>query len=80
MRTVRTVFVAHDLAKLITSCKCAYGVGADSIGDEDYDLLEAMLYRLCPDHPILRVVGTPSPDYKNPSIQEVMKLMNIKIE
>lgn len=78
MRNARTAFVVLDLAKLVTSCKHAYYTGATSITDEDYDRLEKLLKILCPNHPILEVVGLPPAEYKNPQINDVMKLLNIK--
>lgn len=78
MKTVATAHVVKDLAKLITSCKHAYYKGSNSVTDEDYDKLEAMLHYLCPKHPVLDVVGYPEANYKNPSIQEVITLMEIK--
>lgn len=80
MKTVATAHVVKDLAKLITSCKHAYYKGSDSVTDEDYDKLEEMIHYLCPNHPILDVIGYPEDSYKNPSIQEVIKLMGIKNE
>lgn len=80
MRNVRTAFVVHDLAKLLTSCKHAYYTGAVGITDSDYDKLEYMLGMLCPNHPILQVVGIPPEDYKNPNIPRIMELMHINAE
>jgi NAD-dependent DNA ligase len=77
VKTISTAFVVLDLAKLITSCKHAYYTGAKSIEDEGYDRLEEWLERLCPQHPILQVVGKPGENYKNPRIDEVMKLLGI---
>ena len=81
MRTVRTAFIVLRLAEVLTSCKHAYYNGADGISDEDYDYIEALLMNLCPDHPILKVIGAPSIEsYSNPSVSEVMNMMGIKYE
>ena len=78
MKDIRTAFVVYDLAKLITSCKHAYYNGSRGISDEDYDKLEYVLLALCPDHPILQVVGVPGENYKNPKIEEIKKMMRIE--
>ena len=51
------VFLVRALAETLLYAKKNYYNGYTTVSDEEYDILEQGLLKLCPTHPVLQAVG-----------------------
>jgi DNA ligase (NAD+) len=67
----------EDLEKKILKHKALYYAGKAEISDERYDLLEEELRKLNPNHPVLKMVGSPLED-KSEKAKHQKKMLSLE--
>lgn len=75
MNNYPKILLVQSLAEAVYWAKRCYYDGHETINDEVYDKLEYELKRLCPNHPILELVGNPGDTWDNPGMMGTIQLM-----